>query len=133
MDRRWSGRRRGLEADSQVLQWPAARCSRWEIGDRILTSSPWIRPMAITSGRRKCPSPFPDSTAGYASIVVAEVGGIRHYVQLTAGGVVGVSASDGKLLWSYDRLGNNTANIPTPIVLKDKVFCSAGYGKGGAL
>ena len=27
----------------------------------------------------------------------------------------------------------NTANIPTPIVQGDHIFCSAGYGKGGAL
>ncbi len=81
----------------------------------------------------KCPSPFGEATAGYSSMVIAEVGGNRHYVQLTAGGVVGVGAKDGKLLWSYDKLGNNTANIPSPIVLKDRVFCSAGYGKGAAL
>jgi outer membrane protein assembly factor BamB len=54
-------------------------------------------------------------------------------VQLTGGGVVGVSAKDGKLLWQYDRLGRNVANIPTPIVLGDQVFCAAGYGKAGAL
>ena len=81
----------------------------------------------------KCASPFEDATAGYSSVVIAEAGGVRHYVQLAAGGVVGVRASDGKLLWSYGRLGNNTANIPTPIVLKDRVFCIAGYGKGSAL
>src|SRR5205085_5413506 len=50
----------------------------------------------------KCPSPFAESTAGYSSVVVAEVGGIRHYVQLSAGGVFGVAANDGKLLWNYD-------------------------------
>src|SRR5262249_26342802 len=37
----------------------------------------------------KCASPFGDSTAGYSSIVTSEAGGIRQYVQLTAGGVVG--------------------------------------------
>lgn len=72
----------------------------------------------------KCTSPFGDATAGYSSIVISEAGGVRQYVQLTAGGVVGVDASSGELLWSYDRLGNNTANIPTPIVLKDQVFCA---------
>jgi outer membrane protein assembly factor BamB len=81
----------------------------------------------------KCPSPFEEATAGYSSIVVANVGGVRVYVQLTAGGVVGVEAKSGKLLWQYDKLGNNTANIPTPIILGNLVFCSAGYGKGGAL
>lgn len=81
----------------------------------------------------KCAAPFGDAAAGYSSIVVSAAGGVRQYIQLAAGGVVGVRASDGKLLWSYDKLGNNTANIPTPIVLKDRVFCCAGYGKGASL
>jgi outer membrane protein assembly factor BamB len=81
----------------------------------------------------KCAAPVDDPTAGYSSVVIAEVGGIRQYVQLVAGGVIGVAASDGKFLWKYDNLAHNTANIPTPIVLGDRVFCSAGYGKGGAL
>lgn len=81
----------------------------------------------------KCAAPISDTTAGYSSVVVAEVGGVRLYVQLLAGGVVGVAAKDGKYLWKYEKLGRNTANIPTPIVLGDRVFCSAGYGKGGAL
>jgi outer membrane protein assembly factor BamB len=72
-------------------------------------------------------------TAGYSSAVVSTAGGIRQYVQLTANGVVGVSAKDGKLLWRYEKLGRNVANIPTPIILGDQVFCTAGYGKGGAL
>jgi outer membrane protein assembly factor BamB len=71
--------------------------------------------------------------AAYSSIVVSEANGIRQYVQLLPSGVVGVSARDGKLLWKYDRLGKNTANIPTPIIQGDHVFCTAGYGKGGAL
>jgi outer membrane protein assembly factor BamB len=81
----------------------------------------------------KCAAPVSDPTAGYASVVIADAGGIKQYVQLIAGGVIGVRATDGKFLWKYDKLGNNTANIPTPIVLGDKIFCSAGYGKGGAL
>jgi outer membrane protein assembly factor BamB len=85
----------------------------------------------------QCPCPAWDSrsgsTAGYASIVVAEVGGIRQYVQLVASGLVGVAAKDGRFLWRYDQLADTTANIPTPIVLGDDVFCSAGYNQGGAL
>jgi outer membrane protein assembly factor BamB len=80
----------------------------------------------------KCPIPLRHPEAGYSSVVVADVGGLRQYVQLLNGGVVGVSA-DGRFLWKYEKLGPNTANIPTPIVLDDRVFASAGYGKGGAL
>ncbi len=72
-------------------------------------------------------------TAGYSSIVISNVGNIKQYVQLTADGTIGVAAKDGKLLWRYKRLGHNTANIPTPVVLGDQVFTCAGYGKGGAL
>jgi len=83
----------------------------------------------------KCAVPDGD-TAGYSSIVVAEVG-VRQYVQLTAEGLIGVQARDGKLLWTYgdsrDRYAGNTANVPTPIVLDDHVFSSAGYGRGGGL
>ena len=74
-------------------------------------------------------------TAGYSSIVVAEIGGVRQYVQLLSQDVVGVDAKDGKILWRYgkNRIGGNTANIPNPIVLGDQIFISAGYGRGGGL
>jgi outer membrane protein assembly factor BamB len=73
--------------------------------------------------------------AGYSSIVVADVGGIRQYVTILghSGGVVGVAAKDGKFLWRYNRMVNGTANIPTAVVKDDLVFCSTGYGAGAAL
>ena len=71
--------------------------------------------------------------AGYASIVISHGGGTKQYVQLVGGGLVGIRASDGKLLWSYARVANGTANIPTPIVQDDLIFCSSGYGTGSAL
>jgi len=72
-------------------------------------------------------------TAGYASIVIGNAGGVKQYVTLLASGTVGVDAATGKLLWSYDKFAKNTANIPTPIIKGDQVFTLAGYGKGGAL
>src|SRR5262249_49943547 len=82
----------------------------------------------------KCTArPRTSPTAGYSSPVVAEIGGLRQYVQLVDAGVIGVSAKDGQLLWLYRKLGSNTPNIPTPTALGDYVFCAAGYGKGAAL
>lgn len=71
--------------------------------------------------------------SGYASIVIAEVGGIRQYITLLGSGIVGVDARDGQLLWRYGKIANDTANIPTPIVRGDLVFTSTGYGIGAAL
>ena len=43
------------------------------------------------------------------------------------------TSTTGKLLWSYDKVANNTANIATPIVRGNRVFLSSGYGTGAAL
>ncbi len=71
--------------------------------------------------------------AGYSSPVVSVGGGVKQYVQLVGRGLIGVRASDGQVLWNYSRVGNNTANISTPIVDGDLVFASSGYNTGSAL
>jgi outer membrane protein assembly factor BamB len=71
--------------------------------------------------------------AGYSSVVVSNACGVKQYVQLTGRGVISVAADDGKFLWSYNKVANGTANIPTPIVKGDYVFASSGYGTGAAL
>lgn len=71
----------------------------------------------------------PGDGAHYSSMVVSEARGTRQYVQLLAKNLVGVSAKNGKVLWTYPKLGPNTANIPTPIVKGDYVLACAGYGK----
>jgi outer membrane protein assembly factor BamB len=73
-----------------------------------------------------------DPGAGHSSIVESEVGGAKVYVQVTAGGPIGVRAADGKLLWEHP-LDRTTAAIPTPIVKDDLVFYTAGYDWGGGL
>jgi outer membrane protein assembly factor BamB len=71
-----------------------------------------------------------DSCA-YSSIMQAEIGGIRQYVQMTEKGVAGVAAKDGALLWLFARQANIT--IPTPIISGDYVFVASGYGVGDTL
>ncbi len=71
--------------------------------------------------------------AGYSSIVISHAAGVKQYVQLIGRGVIGVRAENGEMLWGYNRIANGTANIPTPIVKDDFVFCSSGYGTGAAL
>jgi len=71
--------------------------------------------------------------AGYSSIVVAQAGGIRQYVQLTNKGLIGVAAKDGGFLWGYNKIANRTANVSTPVVRGEYVFCSTAYSTGSAL
>jgi outer membrane protein assembly factor BamB len=74
-----------------------------------------------------------DDEAGYASPIAAEVGGVRTVMTLTAEAAVGVRMSDGKLMWRFPRVANNTANIATPVVGGDRVFFTSDYGTGGLL
>jgi outer membrane protein assembly factor BamB len=65
----------------------------------------------------------------YSSLIIAEIGGVRQYLQLTAQSVVGVAAADGKVLWRAPRTGK-TAVIPTPICSDGLVYVTSGYGAG---
>ena len=65
--------------------------------------------------------------AQYASVVPAELNGQRQFIQLTQKTLAGVSARDGSVLWRNAWPGR-TAVIPTPIVLKNEVYISSGYG-----
>ncbi|MGI9473192.1 MAG: PQQ-binding-like beta-propeller repeat protein [Rubripirellula sp.] len=71
--------------------------------------------------------------AGYSSAVISNGGGVKQYVQLVGRGLIGVRASDGKLLWRYERVSNGTANIPTALIDGDYVFTSTAYNTGSAL
>lgn len=71
--------------------------------------------------------------AGYSSAILHEVGGIPQAVVFTAQRALGVDTRDGRLLWSYDRVSNRTANIATPIAHGNRVFVSSDYGTGAAL
>jgi len=71
--------------------------------------------------------------AGYSSVVISNACGVKQYVTLSGRGVVSVDAADGSTLWTYAAVANTTANIPTPVVFDDYVFCSSGYGTGSAL
>jgi outer membrane protein assembly factor BamB len=68
--------------------------------------------------------------AGYSSIIIAEVGGIKQYITQTMQSACGVRPSDGKLLWRREDMTRKVAVIPTPVFYKDHVFVTAGYGAG---
>jgi outer membrane protein assembly factor BamB len=68
--------------------------------------------------------------AGYSSPIVAEVNGLRQYIQQSSKGVAGVSAKDGKLLWRIENAAYRTAVIPTPVIQNNMVYVTNGYNGG---
>jgi outer membrane protein assembly factor BamB len=71
--------------------------------------------------------------AGYTTIVVAEIDGVRQYMTIMGRGAIGVAAETGKFLWGYNRIANKVANISSPVVRDRFVFVTTSYKTGSAL
>jgi outer membrane protein assembly factor BamB len=57
--------------------------------------------------------------------------GEEMYVYCASGGIVGVSAATGKILWEYDGWQDTTQNVPMPVMLGDGRFLvSVSYKPG---
>lgn len=69
----------------------------------------------------------------YGSGLVADIAGVRTFVQFASKGVFGLDVRNGTLLWRYARPNSGTANIGTPIVWEDRVFAASSYNTGGGL
>jgi outer membrane protein assembly factor BamB len=66
----------------------------------------------------------------HASVIPAVLGGVKQYLYGTLAGPLGVSARDGKLLWSFPRKFN-VAVAPSPVAVDDEcVFMTASYDAG---
>src|SRR5204862_2096944 len=81
----------------------------------------------------KAPVPQGDGAA-YSSAITAEMDGKRQYIQFLAGGVVGMSAADGRFLWRYNAPANGFGiNCSAPIFQENHVFAASAYNTGGGL
>jgi outer membrane protein assembly factor BamB len=71
--------------------------------------------------------------AGYASCVIANVHSVPTIMNFTHDAGVGVRATDGKLMWRYDKAANDVANCTTPLYHEGKVLYTSAYGTGCGL
>jgi outer membrane protein assembly factor BamB len=102
-------------------------------GERVLATpggaDGTVAALDRTSGKVLWRSKELTDPAHYASLVIAELGGMRQYVVLTEHHVAGIAPEDGRVLWRATREGR-TAVVPTPIVHGDLVYVTSGYGVG---
>ncbi len=147
-----------VEAATGVVRWQKSlpddfggrMMSKWKYsesplvdGDRLLCTPGGPQSAIVALDKRngellwqcELPGVGPEGNdgAGYASMTVAEIRGVRQVVQVMGRGVVGVEAETGRLLWSYNEIANTIANICSPAVWGDYVFATTGYGTGSVL
>jgi len=122
----WGYSESPLVDDDRLICTPGSQRAMMAALDKKTGRTIWQMAMPAGVGNRG------KDGAGYSSIVISNAAGVKQYVQLIGRGVIGVAAEDGRPLWGYNKIANTTANIPTPIVTGDYVFCSTGYGDGGS-
>jgi outer membrane protein assembly factor BamB len=105
------------------------------VGDRIVLNAGGRRASIIALNKADGATVWqqPGDEAGYSSPVLMRTGSLQQVVFFTADRGLAVDPRDGRLLWSYDRVSNNTANIATPVVRGNRVFFSSDYGTGAGL
>ncbi len=124
------------EFHTKIPQWYAAQCPLIDDGKAIIAPAGDILMMAVDcqTGQIVWRTPNPDGwIMTHSSIVPMEFGGKRFYVYCggdnAKGGVVGVSAQDGSVLWKTDQW-KVRFNVPMPVIIgPDRVFLTAGYGQ----
>jgi len=130
-----------------VACWEAATGkARWLIdlvAEHGATVPPWYAGqckalvMAVDgrSGKVIWESPNPRHwTMTHVSIVPLEFAGRRMYVYCGKGGVAGVDAASGELLWDTTDWQVGVATCPSPVVVGEgKIFLCGGYNSGALM
>ena len=128
-----------LDYEATVPPWYAGQCPLIDAAADRLILAPGGKALLLAvdyrSGKVLWESPNPHGWAmTHASIVPMELAGRRMYVYCGKGGVAGVSADDGAILWETADWQIATATCPSPVVLGDgRVFLTGGYNAGSLM
>jgi outer membrane protein assembly factor BamB len=125
------------EFNAEVPQWYCGQCPLVE-GDHVILATcgdALLVAMDIATGKVLWKTPNPhDWKMTHSSVVPMEFAGQRQYVYCASGGVAGVAAADGALLWETDAWRIPIATIPSPLpVGKGRLLLSGGYNAGSLM
>jgi outer membrane protein assembly factor BamB len=120
-----------------VPQWYAGQCPLIDRDCAILApgGSSLLVAIDCRSGQIVWKSPNPRGwTMTHSSIMPMEFAGKRMYVYCGKGGVAGVSADDGSILWDTTDWKISIATVPSPVILPGgRIFLSGGYNAGAMM
>jgi outer membrane protein assembly factor BamB len=105
------------------------------VGDRIVLNAGGRRASIVAVNKTDGTTLWQNHSdeAGYSSPVLLRTGSFQQVVFFTGQRAMAVDPRDGRLLWTYTRASNSTANIATPVVRGNRVFFSSAYGTGAGL
>lgn len=122
---------------TEIPDWYAGQCPLIDDGKLILATagSALIVALDLGSGKEVWRSPNPSKwTMTHSSVMPMEVGAEKLYVYCGSGGIAGVSAKNGSVLWQSTDWTVDTATIPSPLPVGDgKLFLAGGYNAGSLM
>jgi outer membrane protein assembly factor BamB len=125
------------ELGATVPEWYAGQCPMID-GERVIlaTGGPdLLVAVEAETGKVIWRSPNPRQwKMTHGSIVPMTLGGRRTYIYCGSGGVCGISADDGAILWDFTDWKISIANIASPVVIGDgRILLAGGYGSGSMM
>lgn len=128
------------EYGTEVPLWYAGQCPFIDEGRAVIAPGGKAMMIAVdcATGQIVWQTPNPDGwVMTHTSITPVKFAGKKMYVWCGGGkydgGVAGIDAEDGKVLWINDQWKMRT-NVPSPIAAgDDKIFVCAGYGEGSMM
>jgi len=125
------------EFNAEVPQWYAGQCPLVD-GDRVILATggdPLLIAVELATGKVIWKTPNPrDWKMTHSSVVPIEFAGQRQYLYCASGGIAGIAANDGRLLWETDAWQIAIATIPSPVpVGAGRIFLSGGYNAGSLM
>lgn len=120
-----------------IPEWYAGQCPIIDNDKIILAPGGTALMIAVdlATGKVIWKTPNPDGwKMTHASILPVTIDNERMYIYCSFGGVVGVSAKDGSVLWTDKDWIIPTAIVPTPVDTGNgNIFLSGGYGAGSKM
>lgn len=122
---------------TEVPPWYAGQCPLVDDGKLILApgGTSLMVCLDLESGDVIWETPNPKNwKMTHSSVVPMVFNGQKMYLYCASGGVVGVSADDGSILWDSDEWIIRMANVPSPLVIdENRIFFSGGYQAGSMM
>jgi outer membrane protein assembly factor BamB len=125
------------ELGAAVPPWYNGQCPMLDDGRIILATGGKSLLMALDAktGETVWKSDNPLGwTMTHVSIMPMDLFGKKTYVYCGKGGVAGVEAENGELIWSSRDWKIGIATVPSPVVLpENRIFFSGGYNSGALI
>jgi outer membrane protein assembly factor BamB len=125
------------EFNTEVPPWYAGQCPLLD-GDRLILGTggdALVIAVDLATGKVLWKSPNPEQwQMTHSSVTPVMFRGRRMYVYCASGGVAGVAAEDGALLWQTPDWKISMANVPSPLDMGEgRIFLSGGYNAGSMM